>query len=110
DDLRFLNGLLKKYFIWIKKEENLKAMTVLVNRIHNDTKKCNRLLNRIQVHLSRLTDQMEEPFKNNSEELRIKHKSLRDAIAFFIKSIKADRKQVLKVTMQVMDTEHVLLP
>ncbi|MEO1013366.1 MAG: hypothetical protein AAFX53_18885 [Bacteroidota bacterium] len=107
DDLKFLNILLKKYFIWITRDDNLEAVEALGISVHRDRQKCNKLLKRIQEHLSRLVNIMEEPFKNNSVELRIKHKSLQDATAFFVKHVRENRKKVFEVTEKVMDTEHL---
>jgi len=107
DDLKFLNKLLQRYFIWITKEDNLDAVRVLGQGIMNHSAYCNKLLERIKEHLSHLAGIMDEPFKNDANAFRIEHQGLEDDISLFVKEVREIRKKVFSLTERVLDSEHL---
>ena len=109
DDLKFLHHLLDKYFIWITKDENIKAVKSVGNKILADTKICKSLLKKIDKHLSHLAHIMDAPLGDNSKIFRKEHQVLEDEISLFIKLVRKDRKHVFAVTKHFMDSEQFVL-
>jgi hypothetical protein len=107
DDLKFLHHLLDKYFIWITKTENLKAVQAIGQNILEDTLACGKLLDRLDKHLAQLARLIDDATKFNTKVFRAEHEELEDEIATFIKSVRLNRKELFKLTEFVVDSERL---
>jgi hypothetical protein len=66
DDLRFLQNIIDRYFIWMIKRENLDEVREIEVTLVEIGKKCDSLLKRAQKHLTHLADLIDDPFKYDS--------------------------------------------
>ncbi len=107
DDLKFLHHLLDKYFIWITKTENLKAVQTIGQNILEDTLACDKLLDRLDNHLSQIARLIDDSTKFNTKVFRADHEELEDEIAAFVKSVRVNRKELFKLTEFVVDSERL---
>ncbi|MGB5370037.1 MAG: hypothetical protein WBN18_06370 [Flavobacteriaceae bacterium] len=107
DDLKFLHHLLDKYFIWITKTENLKAVQTIGQNILEDTLACDKLLDRLDKHLTQLARLIDNPSKFNTKVFRDEHEELEDEIAGFVKSVRENRKELFTLTEYVVDSERL---
>lgn len=107
DDLRFLQHLIDKYFIWITQKDNLREVQQMGRAIFDHTKECKLLLEKLDKHLSHLANVMDEPLKNGSDTFREEHQELEDRIAKFIKAVRENRKKLFSVTERVVDSEQL---
>lgn len=108
DDLKFLHHLIDKYFIWITKKDNLDEVQKIGARNLKDTEECNLLLKKTDEHLAHLSSLIEEPLKHNSGEFRDEHQELEDEIAFFIKKVRENRKELFSITARVLESEQLV--
>lgn len=106
-DLRFLNKLLNKYFIWITKKENLDAVKTIGQNVLKDKRTGKKLLKRIDQHLAHIAQTIDYPFKHDSSVFRKEHQDLEDDIAKFYKTVRKNRKQMFSVTEHIMDSESL---
>lgn len=105
DDLRFLQHLIDKYFLWMSKKENIdKVRDVEVNLMEANTQ-CIALLKRTEIHLTHLANRIDDAFKYDSHKLRDEHESLEDDISNFVKTFRKNRKEILTITEYVIDNE-----
>lgn len=107
DDLKFLHHLIDKYFIWITKKDNLDEVQKIGASILKDTEECNLLLKKTDKHLTHLSSLIEEPLKHNSGEFRDEHQELEDEIAFFVKKVRENRKELFTITERVLEREQL---
>lgn len=108
DDLQFLHHLIDKYFIWITKKDNLEDVQQVGTGILADSKKCTALLEKVDTHLSHLTQLLKEPSNTEAVIFRKEHQELEDEIANFIKTVRANRKELFVVTEHVLESEQLM--
>ena len=106
-DLHFLHKLLSKYFIWITKKENLATVESIGKGVLKDMKTSERLLQRVDEHISHIAQTIQDPFKHDSRIFREDHQELEDDIADFYKTVRENRKQVFAITELIVDTENL---
>ena len=107
DDLRFLQHLIDKYFIWMTQKENLDEVRDIETDLIEIDRKCYQLLKKTNKHLTNLADLIDDPFKYDSHKFRTEHEELEDSIADFVKSFRSNRKKVFAITEHVMDSEKL---
>lgn len=107
DDLKFLHHLIDKYFIWITKKDNLEDVRKIGVNILQDTTAVNKLLHEVKKHLSHLANLIDEPFKNDAEQIRTEHQELEDQIAIVIIQVRKNRKQLFSITEHVLESEEL---
>ena len=107
DDLKFLNHLIDKYFIWLTKKENLDQVREIVEGLVETDKLCSTLLLQVNKHLSHLAGLIDNPFKYDSHKFRTEHQILEDKLADFVKTFRANRKKVFAVTEHVIESEKL---
>jgi hypothetical protein len=107
EDLRFLNRLLNKYFIWITKKGNLNAVKTIGQNVLKDKSTGTNLLKRVDQHLVHISQTIDNPFKYDSSVFRKEHQDLEDDIAKFYKTVRKNRKQVFSVTEHIIDSESL---
>ncbi|WP_372767671.1 hypothetical protein [Lutibacter sp.] len=108
DDLKFLNHLIDKYFIWISKKEDSDAVRSIGKSIVKTNKLCSDLLKRVEKHLTHLTNLIEDPFKYDSHQFRTEHQQLEDDITNFVKTFRDNRKEVFEVTSLVVESDDFI--
>lgn len=108
DDLRFLDDLIDKYIIWISKEDDLESVRNIRKRIVKTTKECDLLLQGINKHLKHIEGLMEDPFKYDSHNFRTEHQQLENDITIFLKTFRANRKEVFKVTEHLIESDELI--
>ena len=87
DELRFLNGLISKYFIWMTKEENVskvQEMVVSLKNLENEQSEIDLLLTE---HLFDLNLLMQNIYGKDEQEFRDKHVQLEEKITDFTKTL-----------------------
>ncbi|PKP10621.1 MAG: hypothetical protein CVU08_13520 [Bacteroidetes bacterium HGW-Bacteroidetes-3] len=108
DDLKFLDHLIDKYFIWISNKKDVDAVRKIDNSILETAKKCSDLLKRVEKHLTHLAGLMEDPFKYDSHQFRTEHQQLEDEITNFVKVFRNNRKEVFEVTSLVVESDDFI--
>ena len=108
DDLKFLDHLIDKYFIWISKKEDFNLVKSIEVGIVETSKECSSLLQRVNKHLVDIAALIVNPFKYNSQQFREEHQLLEDDISAFVKDFRANRKEVFEVTEHVIESEEFI--
>ena len=111
DDLKFLDHLIDKYFIWISKKENIDLVRDIELNLLQIYKQGNSLLKRVNKHLHHLAELIDDPFKYDSHEFRKEHEQLENDIAAYVIAFRKNRKETFVITEYVVDTEkfvHIL--
>ncbi len=108
DDLKFLNHLIGKYFIWISKKEHSNAVQSIAKSIVKTNKICSGLLESVEKHLSHLANLIEDPFKYDSHQFRTEHQRLENDITNFVKTFRENRKEVFEVTSLVVESNDFI--
>lgn len=107
DDLKFLQHLIDKYFIWIAQKENLDEVREIASGLLETRGNCDVLLKRISKHLSHLANLIDDPFKYDSHQFRSEHEKLEDDIAVFVKTFRENRKETFAITEHVIEKEKL---
>lgn len=108
DDMRFLGNLMNKYFIWISRIETIEMVRNIEAKLAETEIKCESLLERIQLHLTHLTNLMEDAFKYDTQKFRAEHLKLENDIAEFVKDFRKNRNEVFTVTEYFIGSEEFL--
>jgi hypothetical protein len=108
DDLKFLRHLIDKYFIWITKKENIDVVREAEVNLMEADKQCASLLNRIDIHSTHLAELIDDPFRYDSYLFRSEHGTLEDDLTNFRKIVRQNRKDILTITEQVIDSEKFM--
>lgn len=108
DDLKFLDHLIDKYFIWISNKKDVDAVRKIDNSILETAKKCSDLLKRVEEHSTHLAGLMEDPFKYDSHQFRTEHQQLEDDVTNFVKVFRNNRKDVFEVTSLVVESDDFI--
>ena len=108
DDLKFLDQLIDKYFMWLSIKENIdKAREIELVLVELD-RQCYQLIKAVNKHLIKLGELVENPFKYNSAQFRLQHQLLEEKIANFYKNFKEGRVKVFDITEHVMESENLV--
>lgn len=108
DDLKFLKHLIDNYFIWILKKENIDMVKELELGLIEKKEQSDSLLARINTHLHHIAELIDNPYAYDSHKFRTEHELLEDDISYYITEFKRLRKEVLKITDYLIDTEEFL--
>ncbi|ETN94920.1 hypothetical protein [Zhouia amylolytica] len=107
DDLKFLNHLIDKYFIWLTDKKHIDKVRDLEVNLLEITKKCESLLGQTSKHLTHIEEIMSDPFTYDAQKFREEHQLLEDAISDFIKQFRKSRKAAFAITEYVIDSEKL---
>ncbi len=107
DDLRFLQDIIEKYFIWMIKRENLDEVREIEAALVEIGKNCDALLKRTSNHLRHLAELIDDPFKYDSYTFRKEHVMLEDELTHFIQQFRDNRKLTFKITEHVLESEKL---
>lgn len=108
DDIKFLQRLINKYFIWVTKKENIDKVTKIESSLYNLTKKCDSLIKSIDIHLEHLSSLINDPFKYDSQRFKVEHPKLENDIAAFIKIFREQKKETFAITEYIVDDEKLM--
>jgi hypothetical protein len=108
DDLRFLQHLIDKYFLWISKKENIDMVRETEVSLLKVDKQCASLLERTNNHLDHLAELIDDPFKYDSHQFRTEHvrdeqEILENKLAQFVKDFRNNRKEVFAITEHIFE-------
>ncbi len=105
DEMRFLNRVINKFFIWLSEEENVKMTRVMVNRITASEGQRNKLDQRMASHMQHIREILQNPFPYDDSVSRDEHMRLEEAFAVFVKNFRALKREVFALTEHVLETE-----
>lgn len=106
DDLNFLNKLIDKYLIWITKDENMKAVSLILADLRKTRNTCADLIQKTEKHLQQLANMAEEE-NEASRIFRLEHIHLENEISAFVKDFRNNRKETFKITEHILNTEEL---
>ncbi len=107
DEIRFLCGLIDKYFIWLSEDENINLVRALSEKLLKLSTERKELSEKISAHLSQLARVIENVFPREEAQFRNEHVQLESRLSDFLKTFREVKKQVFAVTEQVMEEEKL---
>lgn len=107
DEIRFLDTLFSKYFIWMTKEENISKIQNLVTQLEGLKKKNEELSNQLNTQFSHITLLMENAFSHDDQKFRDEHEKLEENITKFFKDFRALKKEVFEIMEHVLESEKL---
>jgi len=107
DDLKFLDNLIEKYFMWLSKKENINQVKEIELSLVETNRQCFELLEKVNKHLINLAGLMDDPFKYDSHQFRKEHQLLEDNISNFVKVFRKNRKNIFAITEYVIESEEL---
>ncbi|MCB0402348.1 MAG: hypothetical protein KDD41_09715 [Flavobacteriales bacterium] len=107
DEVRFLNKLIAKYFMWLSDGKNIIVVKSLQDELNvlANNKDGLRLL--CLKHLRHMEEYVENPFSHDETEFKQEHQLLEDRTARFVKDFKALKRDIFSVTEKVIEDEHL---
>lgn len=106
DDLKFLNKLIDKYFIWIDNDESIKEVSRLRSELQAMRIRCEDLLSKTEKHREQLGVMIEKD-SDDSRIFRLEHEHLENEITDFVKAFRKNRVKTFKITEYIKDTEDL---
>ncbi|HSP11425.1 MAG TPA: hypothetical protein VLO29_02780 [Salegentibacter sp.] len=106
DDLRFLNKLINKYFIWIDNDESISEVSKIKSKLQEIRSRCEDLLSKTEKHREKLGILVEND-SDDSRIFRLEHEHLEDEITYFVKAFRKNRMEIFKITEYIKDTEDL---
>lgn len=107
DELRFLNKLVSKYFIWMTKEDNISNVQKMVVELKSLQKELEEVKTTVKKHMEHIGLFMENPFSHDEQKFRDEHVLLEDTIAEFVNSFKKAKREVFQITEHVIESEKL---
>lgn len=107
DELRFLRDLVDKYFMWLIEKEHIDNLQEKAGRLLNADKQCDELAQKITKHLTHLNELQQNAFSHDEQQFRNEHGKLEDEIADFAKLFRDLKKDVFKITEEVLESEKL---
>jgi CRISPR/Cas system CMR subunit Cmr4 (Cas7 group RAMP superfamily) len=107
DEIKFLEDIINKYFIWLTKEENIdkvREQIVVLTKLH---KEVDELIDRTKKHLNHIAELLTNPFAYDEYKFREEHAVLEEDFTKAFKAYKNAKKEIFKITEHVMDTEKL---
>lgn len=108
DDLMFLDRLIDKHILWISKEEDYEKVRSIEKNVAKTNDICISLLERVQKHLTHLSDFMINPFVYDEQKFREEHQQLEDDITEFIKTYRTNKKEVFEVSKHLIESDELI--
>ncbi|MDO1513922.1 hypothetical protein Q2T41_14770 [Maribacter confluentis] len=107
DDLKFLNHLIDKYFIWLTKPENLQMIKELKTGLQETNTMVHDLLEKVGKHRNRLGLLVEDPNRKDAGVIVMEHEHLEEEIISFVSFFRLNRNETFKLTEYIMDSEEL---
>ncbi len=104
-EIEFLERLIDTHFAKLLLLENLDEIRELQRDLYHSKNQSEALAQRIQRHLSHITDIIDEPFKYDGSIFRDEHEQLEDDVTEFITEQKVIKLTVFKMTKGVLENE-----
>ena len=105
DELRFLNRVINKFFIWLTEDGNVMMARTMVNRLTGLEGRRNALDLEIAKYMSHIRELLQNPFPYDDTRLREQHMELESELAAFVKDFRSLKEEVFELTEQVLETE-----
>lgn len=107
DDLKFLDFLVDKYFIWLSVDENIEEVMEIQNSLTLIDKLSASLLFNVNKHLACIADLVYNPHKYDSSQFRKEHQILEDKLNDFLKIFRENRKEIFALAKQMLKSEEL---
>lgn len=107
DEMRFLNDLISKYFIWLIREDNVESVRGMAVKIVQLETRFDDLTDRVTEHLGKLELLIENPFVHDEQVFRNEHAALEDDLEDLINEFKVLKKGIFTITEYVIDNERL---
>lgn len=105
DELRFLRSLVDKYFLWLIDKNHIEATKKMAAKLEKIEKSRGRLDLSVRNHLKHLTNLIENPFAHDAQSCKDEHAKLEDWFADFSKDFREVKKEIFRLTEQVMESK-----
>ncbi|SFT41711.1 hypothetical protein SAMN05216474_0445 [Lishizhenia tianjinensis] len=107
DEIRFLYGLIDRYFIWMTQDEHIEKVSALSAELNQLDKTFNSLSERMVKHRSRMVLLLENAFVQEEEVFRAEHEVLEDDFKRASVDFRILKRKLFEVTETVMDEEKL---
>jgi hypothetical protein len=105
DELNFFRKLIDKYFVSLIDEKHIKNTRHLATGLTEFDKKRVEIDNALKTHLTQLTNLMQNPFAQESQESTELHVRLEGLMSEFVKNFKSLKREVFMLAENVMESE-----
>lgn len=107
DEIRFLDNLISKYFLWLIEEDNIKETRLIATQLSALENKRQKHERAVIQHQKSYHDLIENPFSHDSQKYMKEHASLESAIAAFVTQFKNLKRDTFELTEHVLESEKV---
>lgn len=107
EDLNFLNKLINKYSIWIKRNENSIEVSKMTGELQDLMQTGKTLKRKLEEHRGKLAGIIDQKSQDSEVSVTQEHEALENEMAEFVKKFRANRRNVFKVSEKVMDSENL---
>ena len=107
DELRFMSGLISKYFIWMTKDENISKVQKIVVSLKTIENQLKEMDDKLKKHLKSIGLLMENAFSHDEQEFRDEHVQLEEDLVEFMNDYKKLKRDVFTITEHVMESEKL---
>lgn len=107
EDLNFLTRLVKKYSIWVRRNENSEEVSKMTGELQDIIQHGRNLQLKLEEHQSKLAGIIDHKNKIPEDVVLQEHEALENEIAEFVKKFRANRRNVFKVSEKVLDSENL---
>ncbi len=107
NDLKILYHLAEKYLLWQTRDEEVQMVERIQKKLRTMENRCDRLLERVQKHLTHLSDLMENPFPQDDRKFRAEHDTLENRISDFLKAFRDTKKETFTITEHLMEAAEM---
>lgn len=107
DEIRFLQNLISKYFMWMIEEhtmENIRRIMKELSALEIKSRKQEQSLLQHQQHYRGL---LENPFSHDSQKFVKEHTKLESDIAAFVSRFRSLKKEVFGITEKILESEKL---
>lgn len=107
DELKFLQMLINKYFMWLDHDTNIDKVQHLAVRLTKATKDIRGIIGRVDHHLHTLEKLIEHRYHGEELTFRLAHAALEDEITDFIITAREIKREIFSTTEEVAGEERL---
>ncbi|MDX1446705.1 hypothetical protein [Lishizhenia sp.] len=107
DEIRFLYGLIDKYFIWMTDEEHVEEVGKLSRELNRLGTVFKALTTQMKEHRAKMSLLLENEYSHEEEVFRAEHEVLEDEFKKATIDFRTLKRRVFEVTEKVMDEEKL---
>ncbi len=108
DELRFMQNLLQKHFLFFFEKEGVTAVNELTTRLSSTlTEGLNQLEQDVQLHEKRLVALIKSSKKQREDAYRMEHGQLEDRLNQYAKHFKKVKRELFKMAEAVLKEEKM---